>query len=30
MWELNKGQSDIIDSDTDVLVGTPGQTRDYI
>lgn len=30
MWELNKGQFDIIDSDTNVLVGTLGQAKDYI
>lgn len=30
MWELNKGPFDIIDSDTDVLVGTLGQAKDYI
>lgn len=30
MWELNKGQFDIIDSNSDVLVGTLGQTKNYI
>lgn len=30
MWELNKGQFDIIASDTDILEETLGQTKDYI